>query len=87
MSFLKQCTKCSEVKLWYEFSKDKSKTHGLKSQCKDCQKQYDKKWRKNNKEAISLNASLGYPGINVARENLEIVNSGKAFETLKKLQG
>ena len=42
----KECTKCHEIKSVSEFSRDKNKTDGLQSQCKQCCKQ----WRKNNKE-------------------------------------
>ena len=53
----KECTKCREIKSVNEFSRDKSKTDGLKTQCKQCCKQwrennkeYMKQWRENNKE-------------------------------------
>ena len=42
----KECTKCHEIKSVSEFSRDKNKTDGLQSQCKECKKQ----WRENNKE-------------------------------------
>jgi hypothetical protein len=88
MSFLKQCTKCGKVKFWYEFNKDKSKTHGLKSQCKACQRQYDKKWREENKELISFSRrKLGINGVTLAKRILDIVDSGKAYEAIMELEG
>ena len=46
----KECTKCHEIKFVNEFSRDKSKTDGLKSQCKQCCKQCNKQYYENNKE-------------------------------------
>ena len=46
----KECTKCHEIKSVNEFSRDKSRTDGLKSQCKQCCKECSKQWRENNKE-------------------------------------
>jgi hypothetical protein len=39
---MKQCTKCKEFKLALEFSKDKYKKDGLRSNCKSCYSVYDK---------------------------------------------
>ena len=46
----KECAKCHEIKSVNEFSRDKNKTDGLSSQCKQCCKQRTKQWRENNKE-------------------------------------
>ena len=46
----KQCCKCKIYKPFECFGKDKSRRDGLQSQCKDCRKEYSKKWRKENPE-------------------------------------
>lgn len=59
MSNTKICTKCGRELPIERFSKDKHHKDGLKSQCKDCDRQYIirnieyfKKYRKNNAESI-----------------------------------
>ena len=47
---MKRCSKCGEVKSVEDFGKAKTAKDGLSSQCKECQKEYGKKYRENNKE-------------------------------------
>lgn len=60
---MKTCTKCNETKPYSEFSKDRSKKDGYKSNCKDCcksykdqrrefYKEYDREYYKRNKEEL-----------------------------------
>lgn len=46
----KRCTKCGECKPLSEFYKRSASKDGLRSECKDCKKLDDKKWRENNRE-------------------------------------
>ena len=39
----KECTKCKEIKLLTDFSKDKNRRNGLYPYCKECVKQYFEK--------------------------------------------
>ena len=48
----KLCSKCKEVKLLGEFSKDKDKRDGYRSNCKACQKERDAKYYAANLEKI-----------------------------------
>ena len=41
----RRCTKCSEVKSFEDFSPQKAGFMGIKSQCKECDKAYDKKYQ------------------------------------------
>ena len=47
----KECSKCHEIKFVSEFSKDRSKADGLRSKCKQCEKELCKQWRKDNPES------------------------------------
>ena len=40
----KSCSKCKVEKRRREFGRDKQKKDGLKSQCKECEQQYAKKY-------------------------------------------
>ena len=44
----KACTKCREIKLFEDFSRDKTKKDNLRYNCKEC----EKKWRQENEEKI-----------------------------------
>ena len=61
---MKTCTKCGETKPFMEFSKDRTKKDGHRSQCKSCRKQYreqnkevvrerERRYREKNKEAFA----------------------------------
>lgn len=41
----KRCTKCSEIKPFTQFSPQKAGFMGFKSQCRNCDKEYDKKYQ------------------------------------------
>lgn len=46
---MKECTKCNEVKELTEFSKDRK---GLSCHCKECRKDYAKRYQQQNKKKI-----------------------------------
>ena len=48
----KKCSKCDSVKPLTDFAKDKRSKDGHTSTCKECKKQYNKKYRKENLEQI-----------------------------------
>ena len=48
----KQCTKCKIEKPLSEFYKNKKMNLGVRSWCKDCHKESNKKWRLNNPEKV-----------------------------------
>ena len=48
----KECTCCHEIKPISEFSKDKSKTDGLVTKCKECNKKSSKQYYENNAEKV-----------------------------------
>jgi hypothetical protein len=50
----KQCTKCKEIKLSSEFSKNKHSKDGYYSNCKDCKKRTDALYAKKNKDKLAL---------------------------------
>lgn len=48
---MKICTKCGKVKPLSEYSKDKAKKDGLKTQCKDCMHAANAEWREERRKA------------------------------------
>jgi hypothetical protein len=46
------CWYCGEIKLIEDFTKDKSKSKGFKSRCKECFNRYIRNYRKINKNEI-----------------------------------
>lgn len=50
MSARKKCTRCRQEKGVGEFSKDQSKSDGLRPDCKTCRREYDARWREENRE-------------------------------------
>lgn len=48
----KQCSSCKKIKPFLEFAKNKNRKFGLGSDCKECRKQYSKKYYEKNKEKI-----------------------------------
>jgi len=49
---MKECTKCKVDKPLNEFSKEKSGKDGLRSNCKSCEKEYNKKYRQANRDKV-----------------------------------
>jgi len=45
---MKTCSECKKKKHIKSFRKRKRSNDGLSSRCKDCQREYDKQWYKNN---------------------------------------
>ena len=48
---MKSCTKCGMTKSVNEFNKSRQNNDGLHSYCKSCKSEYQKKWRKVNRDA------------------------------------
>lgn len=53
----KSCTRCGEWKKYSEFSKDKTKTDGYCSRCKDCKRQHKELWDNNQRKAREMQKS------------------------------
>src|SRR5699024_5613933 len=50
MSARKTCTRCGQTKGVGEFSKDRSKSDGLRPDCKTCRREYDARYYEENRE-------------------------------------
>ena len=52
---MRKCTVCGEWKVasTVNFHKHKNGKYGLKSQCKECEKKYNKQWREANKDKVA----------------------------------
>jgi hypothetical protein len=61
MGFSKQCTKCRQVKWWYDFYKDLDKRFGVKSICKTCTAEQIFKYQQENKVEYKLYRLLKVP--------------------------
>ena len=48
----KKCTKCGEIKHISRYSKKKGRKYGVNSYCKECNREYHKQYREDNKEYI-----------------------------------
>lgn len=68
----KKCNKCSKEKPLGAFSKDSQLRDGFRNDCKECQREYDKNWRKNNSERCRTN------GLKWVADNREKSNGYKA---------
>ena len=64
----KTCSKCKTEKPYEQFSKNKTKKDGLRSRCKECTNEDEKKYRQKNKEAISERGKKYY------EENKDMIN-------------
>jgi hypothetical protein len=58
MGFSKQCTKCQQIKWWYDFYKDLDKKFGIKSICKTCTVKQIYKYQQENKNEYQLYRDL-----------------------------
>ena len=56
----KQCSKCGEIKPFSEFHKDKKGTHGLRTWCKACEREYQRKYHKDNRKKVNENSHNYY---------------------------
>ncbi len=61
-----KCYTCKIYKTREHFSKNKKKKNGLNGQCRDCKSISDKKYRKDNAEAISIRRRKSW------QDNIEI---------------
>jgi len=57
---VKSCYCCGETKDVSLFNKNKSKQDGLATECKQCKRQYDKKYYKKNEQALKDSAAVWY---------------------------
>lgn len=49
---MKKCSRCKETKEVSAFSKDKAQKDGYQNNCKACSLQFQREWRKKNKEKM-----------------------------------
>ena len=56
----KICTKCKAIKELTKFTKKASNKNGIRSECKDCQQAYNKKYGQDNRETIKIKKKLYY---------------------------
>ena len=49
----KVCTKCKKNKYLSDYGLNKDRKHGYRSECKECRKEYRRKYRERNKDIIS----------------------------------
>jgi hypothetical protein len=54
----KTCSKCKTIKEFTEFNKHKNTKDGHRSECRECEKEYKKLYRENNKEKVSESNKL-----------------------------
>lgn len=52
MTNTKRCRTCKEEKAPSEFNKDRTKSDGLQNQCRVCQRERQRKYREENREAL-----------------------------------
>jgi hypothetical protein len=98
MSIKKKCSKCGENKVVSDFSKCSKNKDGLRQYCKCCAKEYNKEYRKNNKEKIReqksstrIQIANEYFNINTAPEELKPAIAAsiavrKLSKTIKKIE-
>jgi len=53
---MKTCNKCGNTKPIDQFSKDRTKVDGLRTQCKECKKQVDLAYQSERRDVYSKNA-------------------------------
>jgi hypothetical protein len=56
----KECSMCQEIKLSDDFYKDKRKSNGLSSRCKDCSKKASMEWKKQNLQKVQESRRKDY---------------------------
>ena len=55
----KRCSGCGEVKPVSEFNKNRTRKDGLNCYCKECNKEYQREWAKNNSEKVKESSRKG----------------------------
>lgn len=84
----KQCGKCGEIKNIEEFNKDKGKKDGLRTQCKLCDKNSNKKYYTENKNELCEKAKINYDNNKEKKKEYQkeykANNKEKVKETNKK---
>lgn len=68
---MKTCSCCKEIKLKTNFGKDKYNKEGLNSQCKDCKRLANKKWRLANPEKVKADNKLQYYKNNIEKASFK----------------
>lgn len=72
---MKDCRKCGQHKKTHQYYKYKSRTDGLDTYCKDCRKEYQKKYILENKEKF----------INYWRSYNKTRNSQEKYKNKRKI--
>lgn len=69
----KKCNKCKQIKIFSEFSKDKSKSDNLQDKCKQCKREYYLKYKEKyqNNYKKNRNSRLEYQN-NYYKENSKL---------------
>ena len=49
----KPCTKCGETKPLDDFHRDKTRAGGRKSDCKECVREYERRYREENRDILN----------------------------------
>jgi hypothetical protein len=77
----KICVKCKSPKPVSEFSKNNSRSDGLRLECKACQAAYDRVWHRENRERLAVIsrtwAELNKDKINTATRKWKVNNQDK----------
>lgn len=81
MIITKICTKCKIEKELTDFHKDKKNKDGFSNRCKECAREYSKRYRKENKERLINNKKI-YRKVN--KDNLKQYN--KSYYTQKRME-
>src|SRR5271165_6674635 len=100
---LKKCIMCSRAKQLYDFHFHKSTKDNLRGECKDCVKQYNKKyqdenkktiyevkkiWNKNNRKLINkAQRILYYKNIKIEKEKARIKRLSPEYQEYQKNYG
>ena len=74
----KPCTKCGETKPLDDFHRDKTRAGGRKSDCKECVREYERRYREENRDK-RLEYELRY-----REENRDILNQGSKIRQVQK---
>ena len=69
MAATKECSKCGEVKLLEQFSKNKSRKDNLQPKCKTCVRKYMRKYNKTESAQLSKKRYANTPKYRETRKN------------------
>ena len=89
----KTCTKCGETKPLDGFHRDKGTADGRRGKCKECVREYDRRYREENRDKILDRKRIYYEENRDERlerdrryhkENRDIVNQGQKMRGVQK---